>query len=65
MPQATTNNKFRIRAKTALLKRGETIVQLAARIGHPRSVVSKAINSPGNPFPNVRRKVARELKISA
>ena len=59
---AEKQEQIRLRAKTALLQRGLTITELALKVGFPRSTVSVAINH--GKFPNVLRKVSRELSIA-
>jgi DNA transposition AAA+ family ATPase len=50
-----------IEIKTLLRRAGITINELAARIGHSRGAVSKAINGSTG-FPKLRIKLAAELE---
>jgi hypothetical protein len=38
------DNNFAIRVRITLLRRGETVTQLASRLGYSRNAVSMAIN---------------------
>ena len=61
MPPRSSQDKFPIAAKKALLDRDLTITALAGRLGFARNTVSMAINHPI--LPTVRRKIAKHLKL--
>lgn len=61
MRTATTQGNFKVSAKTALVRRGLNVKQLAAALGYTREAVSGAINRGRNR--GVRRAVARHLDI--
>ena len=54
--------RFRVRAKKALVGRDMSVTALAALLGHPRNTVSMAINR--SCFPRVVEKVKSELSLS-
>lgn len=59
-----TNNgqaKFRLKAKTALLRDNLTVTELAQKLGFSRVAVSRAINRPE--LPSVKRKIAEALSL--
>lgn len=56
------NNIFSIKARQRLVELNLNITELAAKVKHPRSTVSKAIHS--GRFPNVRMKVAKKLNLT-
>jgi predicted transcriptional regulator len=57
----TTQANFREEAKIALLRRRMSISDLAAKIGRPRSSVSRAIN--GEVYPRLREAIRKALKL--
>lgn len=59
--QARKVRKFRMAAKTALLRREMTVTDLADRLRIQRSSVSRAINN--GVYPRIRARVAEELNL--
>jgi lambda repressor-like predicted transcriptional regulator len=57
----TEQDKFTLRVKTALLREGKTITDLARTLRLSRNGVSRAINHPV--LPTVRRRIAEELNV--
>jgi predicted transcriptional regulator len=53
--------KFAIRVKTALIREGKSITDLAKKLKLSRNGVSRAINHPV--LPTVRRRIAKELAL--
>jgi hypothetical protein len=54
-------DNFGLQVRIALLRRGETITQLAARLGYARNTVSMAINH--GVFQPVRARIRQELGL--
>lgn len=61
MPPQSSQQKFKILAKKALIERDLSITDLAKQLGYARNSVSMAINH--SILPGVRRKIAQHLKI--
>ena len=57
-------DNYSIRAKTELIRRGETISGLASKIGKSRRAVSGVINETNN-YPKVKQLVSEELGLEA
>lgn len=60
-PRATQAD-FQLAAKTALLRKGQTITGLAGVLGLARNTVSIAINHP-TMLPSVKRRIATALNL--
>jgi hypothetical protein len=58
---ANGQDNFAFRVKTALLREGRSITQLAKKLRLSRNGVSRAINHPV--LPTVRRRIAKELAL--
>jgi transposase-like protein len=58
MPRRS-QDKFRLRVKTHLLRSGLTVTQLALKLGIRRTTVSVAINQ--DRFPRVQARIAKEI----
>jgi hypothetical protein len=54
-------DKFATRVRIALLRRGETITQLASRLGYARNTVSMAINH--GVFKPARARIRKDLGL--
>lgn len=56
------DNKFSIRAKTALIRNGLSATKLEAELNRPRQTISAVINGSLR-FPLLRELIAARLKI--
>jgi lambda repressor-like predicted transcriptional regulator len=59
-----TQGEFALAVKTALLTRGQTVTDLAQKLGFARNTVSIAINH-ASMLPTVKRAIANHLGLAA
>ena len=62
MKTDNAQGNFKVEAKTALLQTGQTVTELATRIGKARNSVSIAINHPSM-LPGVKSLIRSHLKL--
>lgn len=64
MKPRTSQDPFKVAAKSALISRGLTVTALAGDLGLARNTVSIAINHP-TMLPTVKSRIRKHLSLSA